>query len=106
MKLSDSWPFDFVEVVWDDADTATGWEHETNIEVDETPVTNFGFLIKKTRKHIIVGSGIYYKEADGECAFNNRTTIPRGMVKKITVLVPKNTEQTEPPTDSQLNAAA
>jgi hypothetical protein len=91
-QLSESWPFDLVEILWDDAGTSSGWENETAIKPEEELVTTIGFLVKKTKKCFIVAASSYYNEVDEEYCFNARIQIPKGMVKKVKVLVPKNTD--------------
>ncbi len=90
--LSESWPYDFVEVRWDDAETDHGWENESEIKTNGDLVTTFGLLVKKTRKHVVVAGSAYWNENDEQYSFNARTTIPRAMVKTIWVLIPKNTD--------------
>lgn len=92
MNLSEAWPFDFVEVRWIDAETSHGWENESEIKTPTEPVTTFGLLVKKDKKFVVVAASASWNETDQEYSFNARITIPRGMVKEINVLMPKNTE--------------
>lgn len=89
-SLSSKWPFDFVEIVWLDASGDTGWKAESEIIEKHTVITSLAFLIRKTKAHYLIGASIGCE--DGEHYFGDRNHIPRGMVKSIRVLVPKNTD--------------
>lgn len=89
--MGKSWPYDLVEIVWVDASGDTGWKAESEIKEETTTVTTVGFLIRKTKKHYLIGASIFFEESDDEHHFGDRNHIPRGMVKSITVLVPKST---------------
>lgn len=77
--------FTLVEVIWDDAAAMThGWK--TKEEFDKESVIpelmiSVGFLIKETPDHIIIAMDI-----DRDGGSNQRSQIPRSMVKKIKVL--------------------
>lgn len=81
-------PFDLYWIVWLDASGDTGWEKVSAIKEQHTVVTSVTFLIRKTRKHYLVGSSIYWDENEEEWNFGDRNHIPRGMVKSMT-LMPK-----------------
>lgn len=89
MTLTDSWPYPLVEVVWDDAANDNGWEIASEVEMGEELVMTVGFLIKKTRKHILLAASLS-KAGEGEYHTNTRQQIPCGMIKSMRVLVPKN----------------
>jgi hypothetical protein len=77
--------FPLVEVVWDDAAAMThGWK--TKEEFDKESVIpelmlSVGFLIKETPDHIIIAMDV-----DRDGGSNQRSQIPRSMVKKIKIL--------------------
>lgn len=67
--------FPLVLVTWHDAETQHGWESVSDARVDTIPAcVSVGFVIKKTRKEIVLAQTI----ARGE--LNGRITIPRGWV--------------------------
>jgi hypothetical protein len=96
-ELSNKWPFDLLEVIWEDAETDHGWKAESQIEFGKELVTTIGFLIKKLKGDLIVGGSIYVDE-EGEYNFNTRMQIPKGMIRSLKILVPKNGKSKEPPT--------
>ncbi len=76
-------PYPIVAVLWDDATALDGWA------ADEEPkpclVLSVGFLVKKTRTHLILAQDL---APDGhKCG---RGQIPMGMVKQIKVLKKKD----------------
>lgn len=79
MKLEEV-PFDLVSVVWDDAEADTGWDKVSTPK--EALVLTVGFLIKKTRKHIVIAGSV----TTGEFNTNQRMQIPRAMIQSIEVL--------------------
>lgn len=89
-------PFPLVTIVWDDAETTHGWEHEEEItEPKERLVQTVGFLVKEGPSHYLVASSV---DSEGNC--NCRVQIPKGMVKEFKVgtprkkrEVPKNTTE-------------
>lgn len=85
--LSNPVPVPLVEVVWDDAENDPSWdtELETNREDELRLVLTVGFLIKETPSAIYVTSTIS-PASDGVLHWNGRIRIPRGMLKKVTVL--------------------
>lgn len=97
ISLSDPWPYPLVEVKWLDAETAHGWENAKDVEPSDELVTTVGFLIKKTKTSYMLGASICYQKDAEDHAFNARVQIPKSMVKKLTVLVPKNTKPAEDP---------
>ncbi len=82
MKLEDA-PYDIVAVVWDDAEVDSGWDKVG--EPKESLALTVGFLIKKTRKHLVIAGSI----TSGEYNTNQRIQIPRGMVKELIVIKEK-----------------
>lgn len=77
--------FPLVECIWDDASAMThGWK--TKEEFDKESVIpelmlSVGFLIKETPDHIIIAMDV-----DRDGGSNQRSQIPRSMVKKIKIL--------------------
>lgn len=74
------YPTPLVEVVWHDAATTFGWEHEDEADTTEELMTTIGFVIAKGEHTIIVASSI-----DNETGKmnNSRIKIPVGMIKTI-----------------------
>ena len=68
-----------VAVLWDDATALEGWSHGE--EPKPCLILSVGFLVKKTKKHIILAMDL---APDGmQCG---RGQIPRGMIKQIKTL--------------------
>jgi hypothetical protein len=82
MKLENA-PYDLVGVVWDDAEVDSGWDKVE--EPTESLVLTVGYLVKKTRAHLVIAASI----TTGEYNTNQRIKIPKGMVKQITVIKEK-----------------
>ena len=78
--------YPIVLVIWDDATELKDWKEEH--EEEETKpclIRSVGYLVKKTRKHIVIAQDLSYDRMR-----NGRSQIPRGMVKQITVLKKKD----------------
>jgi hypothetical protein len=73
-----------VEVTWDDATALDGWSSGEE-EIKPCLVLSVGFLVKKTKTHIVLAQDI---APDGHRC--GRGQIPRGMVKRIKVLKKKD----------------
>lgn len=77
--------YSLVEVIWDDAAALThGWK--TKEEFDKESVIpelmiSVGFLIKETPEHIIIAMDV-----DRDGGSNQRSQIPRSMVKNIRII--------------------
>lgn len=82
MTLNEA-PYDLVSVIWDDAEVGSGWEAAEDPK--EALVLTVGFLVKKTRKHVIIAGSI----TTGEHNTNQRIQIPKGMIKSIEVIKEK-----------------
>lgn len=95
LPLPESLPYDLVLCRWDDADVSTGWELESTLSADEDLATTTGFLVKKTKSHYIIAGSYYFNKVTEEYQFNSRTQIPKGMVKKLTVLVKKHVDKSK-----------
>lgn len=80
--------YPMVEVLWDDATELKGWkeEHEEE-ELKHCPILSVGFLVKKTRSHVVIAQDI-----SDDRMRNGRSQIPRGMVKSIRVLRKKDAD--------------
>ncbi len=77
-------PFPIVAVIWDDATALDGWSSGGD-EPIPCLVLSVGFLVKQTKKHIVLAQDL---APDGlQCG---RGQIPRGMVKQIKVLKKKD----------------
>lgn len=74
------YPAPLVEIVWHDAATTFGWEHEDEADTTEELMITIGFVIAKGEHTIIVASSI-----DNETGKmnNSRIKIPVGMIKTI-----------------------
>lgn len=69
-----------VAVLWDDATAIDGWSHGED-EPKPCLILSVGFLVKKTKHHIILAQDL---APDGmQCG---RGQIPRGMVRQIKTL--------------------
>jgi hypothetical protein len=79
---------DLVHILWDDAaELMLGWMDESEVEAKEMLVHTVGFLVRKTRKHIIVASTI------GELVHcHAQFQIPRAMIRHITIIAKRGTE--------------
>ena len=77
--------YDLVEIIWDDAAGLThGWK--TKEEFDKESIVpelmlSVGFLIKESPDHIIIAMDV-----DRDGGTNQRSQIPRSMIKKIKIL--------------------
>lgn len=73
-----------VLVEWRDAIVRAGWEHtdEALSETDEMACTTIGYLIEKTKEHIVVAGTL----SDDGAQLNGRITIPMVWVVKIQTL--------------------
>lgn len=73
--------YDLVEIIWNDASELTaGWTDELE-KTEPQLALSVGFLVKSEKEHIVIA-----QDVDEEGHHNGRGQIPRGMVKKITVL--------------------
>ena len=79
-------PFPLVEVIWDDATALDGWSSGDE-DIKPCLVLSVGFLVQKTKAHIILAQDIAHDKS--RCG---RGQIPRGMVKKINVLRKKDVD--------------
>jgi hypothetical protein len=69
-----------VEVVWHDAATTFGWEHEDEADTNEELMVTIGFLVAKGEHTIIIASSL--DQETGKMN-NSRMKIPLGMIKSI-----------------------
>lgn len=74
------YPTPLVEIIWHDAATTFGWEHEDEADTTEELMTTIGFVVAKGEHTIIVASSI--DNATGKMN-NSRIKIPVGMIKTI-----------------------
>lgn len=74
------YPSPLVEIIWHDAATTFGWEHEDEADTSEELMTTIGFVIAKGEHTIIVASSI---DNDTGKMNNSRIKIPVGMIKSI-----------------------
>ena len=89
MLFKEPIPYDFVMVVWDDAEAAHGWEDESEITDIPAIVITAGFLVKDTKAAYTVASTISRGE-EGMIQTNSRIRIPKGMVMEYRVLQAKS----------------
>ncbi len=74
-------PFPLVLVSWDDAtELEAGWSDDLD-DIGPHLATSVGFLIKRTKSHIVLAMDV-----DKDGMHNGRAQIPRGMVKHMKVL--------------------
>ena len=90
-----------VEVVWHDAATTFGWEHEDEADTSQELMTTIGFLIAKGEHTVIVASSV-----DNETGKmnNSRIKIPVGMIvtiKELNVTYKKPKQQSSEVVDSR-----
>lgn len=77
--------YNLVEVIWNDASALEhGWSQEVG-EDEPKLALSVGFLIRETDEHIVIA-----QDTDSEGNHNGRSQIPRGMVKNIKILRPKD----------------
>jgi len=81
MKLADA-TYKLVAVTWDDAEADTGWD-EPPKGLEEKLALTVGFVIKETKKHILLANTI-----DGHMS-NGRLQIPKAMIRQVEVLKEK-----------------
>jgi hypothetical protein len=93
LPLQEKWPYDLVECIWDDAESFTGWEIGSQINPKDSLCTTIGFLLKKTKKHLVIASTVSWDDGVEEHTSNNRIQIPVGMVKRLTILVNKHVDK-------------
>lgn len=79
-KTKTLYKYPVVVIIWDDAETAGGWE-EIPEEIKPAIATSMGFLIKESDDHVLIASSYDERHVNG------RLQIPRGMIKQITYLV-------------------
>ena len=79
---------DLIHVVWDDAgELGAGWVQDHEIQPKEMIAITVGFLIARTKTHLVIASTI------GETHANTaQFQIPRKMVKKVSVISKKGSE--------------
>lgn len=75
------YPFNLVEVVWEDAESSIGWEGAEETNHEPAMVITVGFLIHHTDKILHIAS-----TTDKERNTNARLKIPAGMVRSMKVL--------------------
>lgn len=75
--------YDLVEILWADAATEMGWEEDAGLEDGDEIATTVGFHVKDTDTHIWIASTYDPNHT------NARIKIPKGMVRKQTILKKK-----------------
>lgn len=77
-----------VEVIWEDAESDSAWysaPEEANLDSPRLCRTR-GFLIASTKQRIVIAHTVSTANAKtGEVHYNGHITIPRGMIRKITI---------------------
>ena len=77
-----------VAIEWDDASTLTlGWQQDAEIKPVPQIAYTVGFLLKKTKDHLVVHSTF-----DAESATNHHFQIPTRMVRRMAVMFPKGAD--------------
>lgn len=79
---------DLIQVTWDDAgELGAGWVQDHEIQPKEMIAITVGFLIAKTRTHLVIASTV------GEFVANTaQFQIPRKMVKTVSTICKKGSE--------------
>ena len=74
-------------VEWDDASFNSGYyDNKDNERFTPVRTKTAGFLIKSDRKNVIISHDRFYDEQGKVDDERHITTVPRGMVRKITSL--------------------
>lgn len=81
MAESGKYPFNLVEVIWEDAESSVGWEGEGETNHEPAMVITVGFLIYHSEKILHIAS-----TTDADRNTNARLKIPSGMVRSMKVL--------------------
>jgi len=81
-------PFDFVEIIWQDACMEVGWEAIKELKPVTALCCSRGWLIKEDADTIILAA-CYSPFTEKEDETNVHSHIPKGMVRHTTVLVKK-----------------
>lgn len=68
-------------ILWEDAETASGWDTTDNVHAVAPVVLTVGFLIKEGRNAIVVASTV-----DSEESNNARMLIPKKMIKSVEII--------------------
>jgi hypothetical protein len=79
---------DLIQVVWDDAgEVGAGWVQDHEIQPKAMIAISVGFLIAKTKTHLVIASTVGEHQAN-----TAQFQIPRKMVKTIYTLFKKGSE--------------
>ena len=76
-----AYKFELVEILWADAATEHGWEDSESLDDSEEIAVTVGFPVKESNLHIWIASTY-----DSSAQHNARIKIPKGMIRKRTVL--------------------
>ncbi len=76
-----SYRYDLIEVQWADAATEHGWEDSDSLSDGEEIAVTVGFPVKESELHLWIASTY-----DTSAQHNARIKIPKGMIRKRTVL--------------------
>jgi len=86
--------YNLCEVIWDDAAALThGWKTKEEFEKESIIpelMISVGFLIKESKEHIVIAMDV-----DRDGGSNQRSQIPRSMVKKIKILRKADVDTTD-----------
>ena len=75
-----AYKYDLIEVLWADAATESGWEADEDLQDGDEIAVTVGFEVKDTQTHLFVASTYDPNHS------NARIKIPKGMIRKRTVL--------------------
>ena len=75
-----AYKYDLIEVLWADAATESGWEADDDLQDGDEIAVTVGFEVKDTQTHLFVASTYDPNHS------NARIKIPKGMIRKRTVL--------------------
>ncbi len=70
-----------VAVLWEDAETDSGWDTHDSKEATAPIVLTVGFLVKESRGAIVVASTV-----DSDISNNSRILIPSRMIKSMEII--------------------
>ena len=79
---------DIVMVTWDDAgELGLGWQQDDQIKPSKQLARTIGFLLAKTREHLVIASTV-----DDAKASVHHFQIPRKMIQKLEIYGAKGSE--------------
>ena len=77
--------FPLVEVEWLDSSASTGWAFTGELDHDLIPIRTIGRLVHADKQKVVLAMSIDVG-TQGQRQTNNRTTIPRAMIRHMITL--------------------